>query len=141
MMLKQMGFNAEEERILKNRPSLIPPFFRRRPLTVRAFKKVKLGDFIIQVDNYTPRIANNPKRLLGERRSMNDKQREKFIAHQLKKYYAKPFVYSPPPNNSIEEYNPFEKSPKNQSVRKEKNALRNKDKFTGKRSFRNNLIE
>ena len=141
MMVKQMGFNAEEERILKNRQSLLPAFFRERPLTLRAFKKMKLGSFIIQVDNFTPRVVKNPKRLIGERRSMSEDQREKFVAEQLEKYYDKPFIYSPPQNNPIEAYNPFEKSSKNQSVRKEKNKLRNKEQRADKRSFRNNLVE
>lgn len=141
MMVKQMGFNAEEERILKNRQSLIPAFFREKPLTLRAFKKMKLGSFIIQVDNFTPRITKNPQRLIGERRSMTDEQRESFIAAQLEKYYTKPFIYSPSQNNPIEEYNPFEKPSKNQSIRKEKNKLRNKEQRKDKRSFRNNIIE
>lgn len=145
IMLKQMGFNREEEKILKFYHNLKLRPFRKKPLTVRAFKKMKIGQFIIQVDNHYPYMVRNGKKLLGNNYSMTDKEWEQFIAKQLEKYYAKPFIYSemhqPIPNKTESEYNPFKNQSKQQSLRKEKNKLRDKNQLEGKRSFRNNIVE
>lgn len=141
IMLKQMGFNAEEEKILKYSQGLFPRPIGRRPVTLRAFKKMKVGRFIVQVDNYAPIMVKNGKSLLGDKRSMSDEKREEFINQQLEKYYIKPLTYSSPTNSKEENYNPFEKSDKSQSLWKEKNKLRSKEQRTPKRSFRDKIVE
>lgn len=141
IMLKQMGFNAEEERILKYSQGLLPRPFRRRPVTLRAFKKMKVGRFIVQVDNYAPIMVKNRKGLIGNKRSMSDQQREQFINQQLEKYYIEPIIYSAPSSSPMEDHNPFDESDKSQSIRKEKSKLRSKEQRTGKRSFRDNIVE
>ena len=73
---------------------------------------------------------------------MSDEMRKQIKEQQLQKYYVEPFVYTPTPLSSpTEDYNPFQQSSKSESIRKEKNALRNKEKLTDKRSFRTNIIE
>ncbi len=109
MMLKQMGFNAEEERLLRFYHSFFPRPLSRRPVTMRAFKKMKRGRFIVQVDNWFPIMVRNTKRLLGYNRSMSEEKRNILKQQQLEKYYTAPFVYTPKPIVSKEAaYNPFE---------------------------------
>lgn len=70
-------------------------FFQRKPVTVRSFKKLKVGRFIAQTDIYIPRSITNWTKLLGESNSMEDEQRERIKQRQLKKYYTKPFYHIP----------------------------------------------
>ena len=102
---------------------------------------MKVGRFIVQVDNYAPIMVKNRKGLIGNKRSMSDKQREQFINQQLEKYYIEPITYSSPSSSPMEDHNPFDESDKSQSVRKEKSKLRSKEQRTGKRSFRDNIVE
>lgn len=70
---------------------------------------MKVGRFIIQVDNRYPSMIKNWRKLLGDRRSMSDEQWKALIAEQLDKYYTEPFNYETLPlYNEGESYNPFE---------------------------------
>lgn len=71
--------------------------FYRKPVTVRDFKKLKVGKFICQVDIANPHHITNRQKLLGESHSMTEEQRERIKQQQLAKYYCKPFYYRPSP--------------------------------------------
>lgn len=111
LMVKQMGFNNNEERrsLKAYYASLRRMIFTRKPVTARAFRKLQTGRFIGQVDIYNPHRITNWKKLLGNRNSMSEAQRQQVQREQIERYYVSPSLYTPPPAK-IESSNPFDRT-------------------------------
>lgn len=139
-MMKQMGFNSEDERMNKKYASRFKKYFSRYYIICKSFSKLRVGKFIVQVDVNQPFKLKNWKKLLGYNRSMKEEEWEKLVEDQLEKYYTKPFNYAATIKN-IPTSNPFERNTQEKQLWKDKEKLWNSEQREKKkfRSFRSNL--